>query len=146
MAFGVAALLSKMPIALTGIKAFGALYLLYLAYMSWGEAGLALAKTEGKQRYSKLLKIGFVMNVLNPKVLLFYLAFLPQFVVAGGNTALQVFTLGGIFFIQAIVIFSIVAFFAGLLNRFVEQSPVGRYIGKIKSIIFVLIAVNLFWL
>lgn len=146
VAFGVAALLAKIPIALTGIKAFGALYLLYIAYMSWSEAGLALAKTEGKQRYTKLLKIGFVMNVLNPKVLLFYLAFLPQFVVAGGNTALQVFTLGGIFFIQAIVIFSIVAFFAGLLNRFVEQSPVGRYIGKIKSIIFVLIAVNLFWL
>jgi threonine/homoserine/homoserine lactone efflux protein len=92
------------------------------------------------------MKIGFVMNVLNPKVLLFYLAFLPQFVVAGTSTILQVYILGAVFFIQALVIFSIVAYFAGLLNRAVEQSPASRHIGKIKSAVFVLIAANLFWL
>ena len=146
VALGVAALLVKFPVALTGVKIFGALYLAYLAYMSWGEKGLSLAKLDGKQGYAKLVKVGFVMNVLNPKVLLFFLAFLPQFIVKGTSMPFQVFVLGGIFFVQALLIFSVVAYFAGLLNRFVEQSPVSRYIGKIKSAVFVLIAVNLFWL
>lgn len=146
VALGVAALLAKIPAALIGVKIFGALYLLYLAYKSWDEKGLTLAKLDEKQGYSKLVKIGFVMNVLNPKVLLFFLAFLPQFLAVGSNTSIQVFSLGGIFFIQALVIFSAMAYFAGLLNRFVEKSPYSCYIGKIKSAVFILIAVNLFWI
>lgn len=146
VAFGVAALMAKFPVALTGVKIFGAVYLLYLAFISWKEDGLSLTQSGEKQGYAKLMKIGFVMNVLNPKVLLFYLAFLPQFVVAGTSTILQVYILGAVFFIQALVIFSVVAYFAGLLNRAVEQSPASRYIGKIKSTVFVLIAANLLWL
>jgi threonine/homoserine/homoserine lactone efflux protein len=146
VALGVAALLAAHPVALTGIKVLGAVYLLYLAYMAWGEKGLRVVQSEGKLGYAKLMKVGFVMNVLNPKVLLFYLAFLPQYVVPGTSTILQVFILGAVFFIQALAIFSVVAYFAGLLNRTVEQSAASRHIGKIKSAVFVLIAANLLWL
>lgn len=146
VALGVATLLVKLPMALTGVKVFGAAYLLYLAYQSWGEAGLTLAQSERGVSYPKLVKTGFVMNVLNPKVLLFFLAFLPQFVVPGTSSALQVVVLGAVFFVQALVVFSVMAFFSGMLNRFVEQSPASKYVGKIKCAVFVLIAVNLFWL
>lgn len=146
VALGVAALLVKYPVALTGVKIFGALYLMYLAYLSWGESGLSIANNSEKTNYGKLIRTGFIMNVLNPKVLLFFLAFLPQFIVKGPNPAFQVVVFGMLFFVQAIIIFSIIARFAGMLNRSIAQSRASQHIGKIKSGVYILIAINLFWL
>lgn len=146
VAFGVAALLVKYPAALTGIKIFGALYLVYLAYKSYGESGLTLSTKSDRQNFGKLIRTGFIMNVLNPKVLLFFLAFLPQFIVKGFNPAIQVVVFGTLFFIQAFIIFSVIARFAGILNRHIVGTPFGNHIGKVKSAVFLLIAVNLIWL
>lgn len=144
VALGVAALLTSYPMALLGVKIFGAGYLTYLAIGSFQEKGLSVSDSGEKKNLRMLVKKGFIMNVLNPKVLLFFLAFLPQFISKNANPAIQVVILGIIFFIQALVIFSIISGFAGLLNKWVMQSAVSSHIGKIKSAVYLLIAVNLF--
>lgn len=144
VALGVAALLTQYPVALTGIKIFGACYLAYLAYTSFRETGLNLNEQTENKTYRKLFKTGFIMNVLNPKVLLFFFAFLPQFLVDGTSPSLQVVVLGIVFFAQALAVFSLVARFAGMLNHRVMSSPINRHIGKIKSAVYLLIAINLF--
>jgi Putative threonine efflux protein len=144
VALGVAALLTSYPMALLGVKIFGAGYLIYLAIGSFQEKGLSVSDSGEKKNLRMLVKKGFIMNVLNPKVLLFFLAFLPQFISKNANPAIQVVILGIIFFIQALIIFSIISGFAGLLNKWVMQSAVSSHIGKIKSAVYLLIAVNLF--
>ena len=145
VALGVAAILSKSASGLLIVKVAGAAYLLYLAYKSWGENGVELTKGNEGAGYFRLVRIGFVMNVLNPKVLLFFLAFLPQFVVPNDTAMIQVFALGALFFVQALLIFSLVAFFSGLLNSYISSSSFASYMGKAKAIVFLLIAANLFW-
>lgn len=145
VALGVAAILSKSASGLLIVKVAGAAYLLYLAYKSWGENGVELTKVNEGAGYFRLVRIGFVMNVLNPKVLLFFLAFLPQFVVPNDTAMIQVFALGALFFVQALLIFSLVAFFSGLLNSYISSSSFASYMGKAKAIVFLLIAANLFW-
>jgi threonine/homoserine/homoserine lactone efflux protein len=58
---------------------------------------------------------------------------------------IQVFALGALFFVQALLIFSLVAFFSGLLNSYISSSSFASYMGKAKAIVFLLIAANLFW-
>lgn len=146
IALGVAAILVKYPITLMGIKIVGAGYLLFLAYKSFGERNINFSNEHSPNSYRGLIKIGFIMNVVNPKVLLFFLAFLPQFIVKGPSPTIQIFTLGSIFFIQALIVFSLIALFAGLLNKKLMHSQANRYIGKIKSGVYILIAANLFWI
>ena len=113
VALGVAALFQSSALAFTLLKAAGALYLLRLAWLSF-RAGAALALTpEAKPPfpgYLALYRRGIVLNVTNPKVSLFFLAFLPQFCdPARGSVALQVLQLGGLFMLATVVVFCAVA-------------------------------------
>lgn len=95
-ALGVAALLAAHPAAMTGLRWFGAAYLLYLAYTSW-TAGPTEA-TAGTKSLPRAFWQGFITNALNPKVALFVLAFLPQFTdPARGPVWQQIVALGAIF-------------------------------------------------
>ena len=101
VALGVAAIFQTSPLAFTILKCAGAAYLLYLAWMSF-RAGALLAHTPGGGAafpgYAALYRRGIVMNVTNPKVTLFFLAFLPQFCnPALGGVVVQVLTLGTLF-------------------------------------------------
>lgn len=142
---GVAALLQSSPTAMTAMRYIGACYLLYLAYGAFKSE--AVIKADGttempKQAPFALFRRGLLMNILNPKVLLFFLAFLPQFVnYQKGNVSLQIATLGTTFAIQAFCIFSLVATGAALLRRWLPQHPkVVASLGKIQAIVLVLIA------
>lgn len=145
--FGVAALISSSPTALLILKYIGAAYLLFLALGALrSSAQLKFGRADAAQSMKALYKRGVLMNVLNPKVLLFFLAFLPQFVsVDGGlSPSLQILMLGLIFAVQALAVFSIVSMCAARLRRIIlRQKNIGAIFGKVEGAVLTLIAVGL---
>jgi threonine/homoserine/homoserine lactone efflux protein len=100
-AFGLSALIAASATAFTAVKVIGALYLLYMAYdaIRHGSA-LSLASAEGRPpSVRKTFLQGLGVNLTNPKIVLFYLTFLPQFVVAGDPYAAQKLFFLGIYFV-----------------------------------------------
>ena len=146
---GVAALIKNSATALLLLKIFGAAYLLYLAFGAFkaARAGkkLSLSKSTAKSTAAALYKRGVLMNVLNPKVLLFFLAFLPQFVDLNRDGAsLQILFLGIVFAVQGLIIFSLVALFAGRVrNLILRRRNVGQVLNFVEAAVLTLIAAGL---
>ena len=147
---GVAALIKSSATALLLLKIFGAAYLLFLAFGAFksARAGKQLGMWNeelGIKKSSALYKRGVLMNVLNPKVLLFFLAFLPQFVdLASDGASLQILFLGVVFAAQALIIFSIIALFAGRVrNLILRKKNIGQILNFVEAAVLTLIAVGL---
>ncbi|MGC4378965.1 LysE family translocator [Fictibacillus sp. Mic-4] len=145
-ALGISAILYHSNVAFQIIKYIGAFYLLYMAWQSLRE-GRKPPKAEKvkKQSLPALYRRGIFMNVLNPKVSLFFLAFLPQFVTPdAGSPVSQMIVLGLLFMAQTIVIFSFIALFSGSFGRSLLEKPeVARAINYAKASIFSIIGVRL---
>lgn len=144
---GVAALIKSSATALLLLKIFGAAYLLFLAFGAFKSARagkkISLSRAGAKSSLLALYKRGILMNVLNPKVLLFFLAFLPQFVDLNGSS-LQILFLGVVFAAQALIIFSIVAIFAGRVrNLILSKKNIGQILNFVEALVLALIAVGL---
>ena len=153
VALGVAAIFQTSALAFTLLKTAGAGYLLWLAWLSFragastekiaqGDGGPAGAAFPG---YMALYRRGIVMNVTNPKVSLFFLAFLPQFCdPARGSVAVQVLILGALFMLATIVVFWTVAALGGRLAVWFNQSQRGQIImQRVAGSIFVAMAAAL---
>ena len=146
---GVAALIKSSATAMLLLKIFGAAYLLFLAFGAFksAQAGkkISLARAEKNFSAAALYKRGVLMNVLNPKVLLFFLAFLPQFVDAKSESAsLQILFLGVVFAAQALTIFSIVATFAGRVRNFLlRKKNIGQILNYVEAAVLAIIALTL---
>lgn len=147
---GVAAFISSSTVAMLMLKIFGAAYLLYLAFGAFksARAGKRLGignKEPGTRKLLKLYKRGVLMNVLNPKVLLFFLAFLPQFVdLSRDGSSLQILFLGVVFAAQALIIFSIIALFAGRVRKLIlRKKNIGQILNFTEAAVLTLIAVGL---
>ena len=126
-ATGLSLIIMKSATVFTIIKYLGAAYMFYLAYKSIGEKRIKIdiAKKEDDSNFNvfQLVRKGFLMNILNPKVSLFFIAFLPQFVSTDGyNITIQMIILGVIFMIQAIIIFSGIAILSSRLTKYVNDS------------------------
>lgn len=145
-ALGISALFYSSPWAFHGVKYAGAAYLLLLAVRALRESGTML-RQQAPLPVSEWARFrrGFLMNVLNPKVALFFLAFLPQFVVReAGYVALQMLLLGAIFLLQAVLIFPMIGFFSGTLgNRVLKQPQIGRWLNRLAAAVFVALALRL---
>ncbi len=152
VAFGVATIITESELLFTIIKIFGALYLAFLGVLSFinrkkAVLGEALQSQQGSSpkivnSYTK----GIVMNLLNPKVLLFFIALLPQFVSVTPNesTAQKFLILGLLFMLQAFVIFSTIALLAGRFNHIIKSKPNIGYIAAIcESVILIGLGVGL---
>lgn len=145
-ALGISAIVYGSALAFTIVKYAGALYLIYLAFKAIKESGSFLSSFEITETDVYLLyKRGIVMNILNPKVSLFFLAFLPQFVNTGSaNIPLQMIFLGIVFLIQALFIFFLVSIFAGLIgSRIMAMPKAGKYVNWAKAGIFSIIGLEL---
>lgn len=132
IAAGVAALVRQSPFLLQGLKGVGAAYLLYLAWKSLRESGApALAADGARQELWRLYRRGLLMNCLNPKVILFFLAFLPQFVRPDAQSpGLQVVLLGAVFAAQAFCVFALTACMAGGIRaRVLSRRNFSKYMG-----------------
>ena len=138
VALGVAAIFQTSALAFTLLKTAGAGYLLWLAWLSFRAGASTTDVAEGAASgqgsignnfpgYMTLYRRGIVMNVTNPKVSLFFLAFLPQFCdPARGSVALQVLSLGGLFMLATIVVFWTVAALGGRLAVWFNRSKRGQ--------------------
>ncbi|UZR99717.1 LysE family translocator [Chondrinema litorale] len=120
-ATGLSIIIQKSAIAFSVIKYLGAAYLFYLAVMAVKDKkpviGIDAIKKEPEKSFLQLVRKGFFMNVLNPKVSLFFIAFLPQFISNTGFAAsYQMLVLGFIFMIQAILIFAFISVLASKLT------------------------------
>ncbi|WP_323001231.1 LysE family translocator [Denitromonas sp.] len=144
---GVSAALAASPAAFTALKLAGAAYLAWLGVQALRSGGQLTvdAKTAGPRPWRKDVGRGFIANAINPKVALFFLAFMPQFVQAGaGNTTLQMLVLGLVFMAQTVVVFGTVAYLAGSIGRLLKRRPgVAPWLDRIAGMIFLGLALRL---
>ncbi len=122
---GLAALLHASALAFQVIKYLGVAYLLYMAWSVLRDGG-ALKISEGDTRISaaKIIANGFLLNILNPKLSLFFLAFLPQFVPATTpNPTSYMLVLAGMFMLLTFVVFVGYGAFASTTRRYVISKP-----------------------
>jgi len=145
LAFGVSVLIKENETLFFGLKLFGAGYLLYLALKVYKSSSKIDIKSNNisKKRLWKLFKQGFIMNVLNPKVTIFFLAFFPGFLFSNTiNTVWQFYILGFIFMFISLSIFSIVAILSGMLAKHIrEQKHIGIFLKWLQIVVFIGIAV-----
>ena len=133
-------------IAFQIIKFIGVSYLLYLAWSMWKDTGsLKLDEKENKRSAWNIITKGFLINILNPKLSLLFLAFLPQFVPIQSQTpTLNMFILSGIFRGMTFFIFIIYGLFANSRRIYIINSPkIMKKIQQTFSIIFVILGVKL---
>lgn len=146
VALGVAVIFKTSALAFTLLKVAGAAYLLYLA---WGAFRSGATTIEGTGnpvlKNGQLYRRGIFMNVTNPKVSIFFLAFLPQFASpARGSLALQMLELGFVFILSAIMVFGAIALAAGSLGEWLNRSAsVQRWINRLAGTVFVGLAIKL---
>ena len=144
---GVATLLKESPTAFAALRYIGAAYLLWLAWHAFQEKGdLQLAPAGDAAEYGALYRRGILMNVLNPKVLLFFLALLPQFIQpqAALDPKLQIALYGVTFAVQAFIIFSAIAVFAGKVRGFIlHVHNLNRIFGILQGLVLSFIALAL---
>jgi threonine/homoserine/homoserine lactone efflux protein len=143
---GVSALIQRSPAAFSLLKIAGAVYLFYLgvkAFIHRNESTFHLSDNGQKEERHLYLR-GILMNVLNPKVILFFLSFLPGFVdVNRGNPALQICFLGLLFILQAFVIFSVVAILASqLTNLLMGNLRTAFWVNIVTALIYFVIGIS----
>lgn len=140
LAFGVSAIIKESDRIFFLIKLFGALYLFYLAFKVFKSDG-KIQLSQGqvpKIGLMQLFKQGFIMNVLNPKVTIFYLAFFPGFLFSESlNPIIQFYVLGLIFMLVAFIIFGLIALLAGSISTYLKgHSNLGFILKWLQILVF----------
>lgn len=143
---GLAALMTTTPVLYDVIRYAGAIYLVYIGIRSWRDSSSA---TEVEDRpvvpLRTVLWRATMTNLLNPKIVLFYLAFLPQFVDPDrGQPGLQLLVLGLLFVIVGLLVDSAIAVAAGRLGEWLQRRHrVDRLLNRIAGTVFMALAVRL---
>ncbi|MCC9044491.1 LysE family translocator [Myroides sp. M-43] len=126
-AFGISALITQSEILFKGVKLFGALYLFWLSYKVYQEENVIAIDESGSGANDKtfmgFVRKGLLMNVLNPKVMMFFLALFPGFITeAAGNVQKQILILGSVFITEAVVIFFIICSISAKLTDYMKNN------------------------
>jgi len=145
VAFGVSEILKRNENLFFAIKLFGAGYLLFLAYQVFRSNSDIAFSTDNVPQKTKmqLFKTGFWMNVLNPKVTIFFLAFFPQFLFSEEiSTVLQFYVLGGLFIMTSFIVFSTIALLAGSISSYTKtHKNAGLFFKWLQIVVFIAIAI-----
>lgn len=152
-AFGVAAVVAASSTLLLIVQLAGAAYLLYLAWGAWrapvGNEDGGSASKYPKLTHFQLWRRGILMNITNPKVLIFFLAFFPQFIIKGSTETqvmIQMLIMGLTFLVCTLVVFCTVAWCAGTLADRLRNPKVQTILNKTSAVIFIILAVStLLW-
>ena len=144
LAFGVSAIIAASETIFYGLKIIGACYLLFLAYKVYRSNPLVDFKNKvSKKTYLQLFKQGVIMNLVNPKILIFFLAFFPGFLWDEfQNTIYQFYVLGIVFMTISFLVFSSLAILAGYISTALnENKNISILLKWIQVIVFIAIAV-----
>lgn len=147
VAIGVSVIFQTSAIAFNGLKIIGACYLLYLAWLSVQNKELNLGGTDKNITNRSYYFTGVIMNLTNPKVAIFFLVFLPQFVyTSNDNVTIQIFLLGLLFILSALCVFTSIAYLASFLEDILKTSKmVNRNLNLLAALIYFALAINLFF-
>lgn len=141
LAFGVSAIIKDSDQIFFTIKLFGAMYLFYLAYKVFkSDAHLQLSNSEvPKKGLTQLFKQGFIMNVLNPKVTIFFLAFFPGFLFSDSlSHIIQFYILGLLFMLVTLIVFGLVAILSGSISNYIKgHDKLGLSLKWLQIIVFI---------
>ncbi|HTH18610.1 MAG TPA: LysE family translocator [Candidatus Udaeobacter sp.] len=146
-ALGLSAILATSALAFGAIKLLGGVYLVFLGLKMIFERGgqLSLPSNFRRRTRNAAFRQGILTNVLNPKVALFFLAFLPQFIDPASNAKVLAFVVLGLTFVTTGTVWCvIVAWFASALSgRIRNNETIGRSLNRAAGALFVLIGVRL---
>ena len=122
--FGLAAVFHTSALAFQVVKYLGVAYLLYLAWQMWKSSGpLSVEPGVENTNYNAIAFKGFLLNILNPKLSIFFLAFLPQFITTSEAGALvQMLILSGVFMLMTFAVFVVYGFLSGSFSQFIASS------------------------
>jgi len=145
---GLAAVFAASATAFNTIKWLGAAYLLYLAWCAFKAKPQQSQNTLQKHTNSParvLYRRGIIMNLTNPKVSLFFLAFLPQFTSsARGSVALQTISLGALFMLATLLIFGAIAIFSASFGAILQKSARAQtWLHRATGTVFIALALHL---
>lgn len=140
-ALGISALVAASPVAFSVLKVVGGLYLIWLGTQALRNGGVARVDGEAAESLSlqRYFAKGLFANAINPKVVVFFLSFLPQFVDVGqGDAAMQTLWLGSIFTVQACLIFGLLGYFSGRVGHWLNRrAGVGRWLDRLAGAVFI---------
>ena len=147
VAIGVSVIFQTSLLAFNGLKIIGACYLVYLGWLSLQSKELKTGSSESANANRSYFVTGVIMNLTNPKVALFFLVFLPQFVnPINGSVTIQIFQLGFLFILSALFVFSSIAFLGSFLEAYLKKSStVNKNINNIAALVYFALAINLFF-
>ena len=147
VAIGVSVIFQTSALAFNGLKIVGACYLAYLGWLSLKSKELTITSNEADSINRSYYITGIVMNLTNPKVALFFLVFLPQFInPINGSVTIQIFVLGLLFILSALCVFSSIAFLGSFLENYLNKSStINKNINKLAALVYFALAVNLFF-
>ena len=149
LAFGISAIITASETLFYIIKLLGVGYLLFLSYQVYKHSNqISLHHTAVLEKKSlfKMYKKGVVMNLLNPKVMLFFLAFFPGFLWKQDQTVFQFYILGIIFMVLSFIIFSTIALLAGKISKYINKNKkVGTIFKWVQISVFIGIAIFMFF-
>jgi len=146
VAFGVAAIFQQSELAFNLLKAVGAIYLCWLAWQAFTAQPADINAAPAAERSAKALYLrGIVMNLTNPKVAIFFLAFLPQFAKPeNGSLALQIMMLGVLVIISTLMVFSAIAWGAGKIGNYLKRSVAAqKVLNRVAGTVFGALAIKL---
>lgn len=141
-ALGVAALISNSPLAYQLLRWGGVGYLLWLAWDGWREEPeTSPGKTDGPLQHAKFFKRGLIVNLLNPKAAVFYVAILPGFIAAPSTAVSQAVTLTITYVVVATTIHSLIIVLAGTAQKFLEDRTRRLIARRVLSLALAAIAI-----
>lgn len=143
---GISALLAASPLAFGLLRLAGGAYLIYLGWMALRSSdGAAPQASQSEDSLRQLFLRGLIANAINPKVVLFFLSFLPQFVQpARGDSTLQIAQLGLLFTLQAALLFSLLGYFAGQVGEWLKaKRQRGLWLDRLAGGVLLLLGLRL---
>jgi threonine/homoserine/homoserine lactone efflux protein len=143
---GLSAILHMSAVAFQAVKYAGVLYLLYLSWSMWRETGLLQVDAQESPKSLRHVAIkGFLINILNPKLSIFFLAFLPLFVAPDvASPALRMLSLSGLFMLMTLVVFILYGLLATSVRKYIVNSAkITGFLQKSFAAIFAALGLKL---